>query len=165
MDIKNFLVLGLIFLLGFLSASLINYNFLYGTETPLLKDFGVTTITTNQVPADFVHEDQIEIYPDKVVINVKNASISRYAATGSMKPVLDENSNGIRIVPSTENDIHVGDIISYQNGENLIIHRVVERGKDSNGTYFILKGDNNPVDDGGKVRFKDIKYKTIAMIW
>lgn len=154
----------MIFLLGFLSANLIGFYFVYGTETPLLKDFGILATSNNQAPFDFVHENQIQIYSDKVVINIPNASMSRYAATGSMKPVLDENSNGIRIVPSSEDDIHVGDIISYQMNGNLIVHRVIEKGTDENGTYFIPKGDNNPVDDG-KVRFKDIKYVTIAVIW
>ena len=81
-----------------------------------------------------------------------------------MKPVLDENSHGIRIIPKSENDIHLGDIVTYEKNNELIIHRVVEIGKDENGTYFIPKGDNNAVDDG-KIRFNDIKYVTVAMIW
>jgi hypothetical protein len=46
----------------------------------------------------------------------------------------------------------------------LIIHRVVEKGVDFDGIYFIAKGDNNVVSDG-KIRFEDIKYKTIGVIW
>ena len=98
------------------------------------------------------------------MIYVNNASIGRYASTGSMKPVLDENSHGIRIVPVSESDIHVGDIVTYEKNNELIIHRIIEIGKDENGTYFIPKGDNNPVDDG-KIRFSDIKYVTVAMVW
>jgi len=45
------------------------------------------------------------------------------------------------------------------------VHRVVYKGKDSIGTYFILKGDNNEEVDPGKVRFEQIKYKTIAIIY
>ncbi len=46
----------------------------------------------------------------------------------------------------------------------LIIHRVVEIGEDEQGTYFITKGDNNFFSDG-KVRFGQIKYVTIGVIY
>ena len=98
------------------------------------------------------------------MINVREASLSKYAATGSMKPVFDENANGIRIVPKSEDDINVGDIVTYQSGDSLIVHRVIEKNKDKDGVYFIIKGDNNTISDG-KIRFKDIKYVTIAVIW
>ena len=81
-----------------------------------------------------------------------------------MKPTLDEHSNGIRIVPKSENEIHIGDIITFEEDGDLIVHRVIDIGEDSNGKYFITKGDNNPVADG-KIRFKDIKYITIGVIW
>jgi signal peptidase I len=81
-----------------------------------------------------------------------------------MEPLLDENSNGIRIIPKSEEDIHIGDIISFEKNKDLIIHRVIDKGVDNNGTYFITKGDNNNVSDG-KIRFEDIRYITIGVIW
>jgi signal peptidase I len=164
MEIETVLKFGIVFLIGFLSANLIGFYFVYGTELPVLKDLGVSQAYNNQAPYDFVKQNQIEVYSDKIVINIRDASIGSYAATGSMKPVLDENSNGIRIKPSSEEDIHVGDIITYETDGNLIIHRVVEKGSDENGTYFVPKGDNNSVNDG-KIRFKDIRYKTIGLIY
>lgn len=162
MKIENILKICIIFLFGFLSANLISYYIINGLENPFSNGFGLNP--GNNAPQDFVKENQIQIYDDKVVINVKGASLSRYAATGSMKPTFDENANGIRIVPKTEDEINVGDIITYQSGDSLIVHRVVEKGTDSEGVYFITKGDNNTISDG-KVRFKDIKYETIALIW
>jgi hypothetical protein len=44
------------------------------------------------------------------------------------------------------------------------VHRVIDKGIDEKGVYFVTKGDNNSVVDG-KVRFKDIEYVTIAIIW
>jgi len=167
MNLNKTLVFGMIFLFGFLSANLLSFYFVYGLENPFPVNFsglGFSSADTNQAPFDFVKENQIEVYDNKVVINVDGASISKYAATGSMKPTLDENSNGIRIIPKSEEEIHLGDIITFEQDENLIIHRVVEKGTDSEGIYFITKGDNNTINDG-KIRFKDIRYVTIGIIW
>lgn len=153
----------MIFLIGFISANLLSYYFVYGLESPFPVNFNSFT-PNNQAPSDFVNEDQIQIYDDKIVINVPGASISKYAATGSMKPVFDENANGIRVIPKSEDDIKVGDIITFEQDSNLIVHRVIEKGMDGEGVYFITKGDNNNISDG-KVRFKDVKYITIGIIW
>jgi hypothetical protein len=162
MDFEKILKICIIFLFGFLSANLLSYFLVYGVENPFSNGFSISGM--ENAPQDFVKENQIQIYEDKVVINVKGASISRYAATGSMKPTFDENANGIRIVPKSVDEINVGDIITYQSGDSLIVHRVIEKGTDSEGVYFITKGDNNTVSDG-KIRFKDVKYETIAVIW
>jgi len=157
----------LIFLLGFFSANFIGSLAEYAnfkTEIPFLNNFLLNFSGNTSAPSDFVSENQIEIYQDKIVINVDDASISRYAPTGSMVPVLNENSNGIRIKVSSPDEINVGDIISFYSGEDLIIHRVIEKGVDEKGIYFITKGDSNPVSDG-KIRFEDIEYKTIGVIW
>jgi len=164
MDIEKLIKFCIIFLLGFVSANLIGFYFVYGSEMPL----GLLNLSlgsdNNSAPFDFVNENQIQIFDDKVVINVQGASIGKYAPTGSMLPVLDQGSNGIRIVPESESDIHVGDIISFESDNMLIIHRVVKIGKDNEGVYFITKGDNNNINDE-KIRFKDIKYITIGVIW
>ena len=46
-------------------------------------------------PANWVKESQILVYPDRIVILVPNATMSRYAATKSMDPIFDYNANGI----------------------------------------------------------------------
>ena len=160
MEIVNILKISIIFLIGFLIASLLNYYFLYGLETPFLQNFTVK----NNAPSDIIKENQIEILKDKVIIHVENPSISRYAPTGSMKPLLDKGANGIRIKPKTPEDVNIGDIVSFKNNNQLIVHRVVYKGFDEKGIYYITKGDNNSVVDG-IVRFEDIEYVTIAIIW
>jgi hypothetical protein len=159
--IINILKISIIFLIGFLSANLVNSHAL---ENPVLKTFGFSAFNSTPAPSDFIKESQINVYPDKIVIKINDASIGNYAPTGSMIPVLDEGSNGIRIVPKSENEIHEGDIISFKKNNELIIHRVVKKAKDENGTYFITKGDNNDLTDG-KIRFKDIKYLTVGILW
>lgn len=164
MDLEKIIKIIIIFLIGFLSANLAGYYLVYGLENPLSMNFGFAGFSSNNAPFDFIKENQIEIYPDKVIIKVDGASLSRYAPTGSMIPVLDEDANGIRIKPKSEEDIHIGDIVTYRNEIGLIVHRVMDKGTDEKGTYFITKGDNvNLVD--GKIRFEDIEYKTIAIIW
>jgi len=147
----------IIFLVGFLSCMLLVFA---ETEMPL----GINFSSETEAPGDWVKERQIQIYENAVVIDIEGASLSRYAPTGSMIPVLDKDSNGIRIVPESEEDIDIGDIVTFEKDNQLIVHRVVEKGTDKEGTYFITKGDNNPVTDG-KVRFKDIRYVTIGIIW
>jgi len=165
MNLYKALGIALIFLFGFVAANIIHFYVTSGIENPFNSvQFDITSINSKKAPYNFIEEKQIEVYEDRVIIYVKNASISSYADTGSMKPVLDENSNGIRIKPESENDIHVGDIITFQENDYLIVHRVVEKGVDKEGIYFITKGDNNSVSDG-KVRFENIKYKTIGIIW
>lgn len=162
MNFEKILKIFIIFSFGFLSANFVSYYLVYGAENPFSNGFNFSDMKS--APNDSVKENQIEIYDDRVVINIKGASMSRYAATGSMKPVFDENANGIRIVPKSEDEINIGDIITFKEGDSLIVHRVIEKGVDGSGTYFITKGDNNTISDG-KIRFKDIKYKTIVMIW
>lgn len=154
----------IIFLMGFLTANLIGFYYASGSEIPILKSFGFANSTDIQTPFDFIKENQIEVYDDRIIIRIENASLGNYAPTGSMRPVLDKDSNGIRIVPKSEMDIHVGDIISFKKNNELIIHRVIEKSIDEDGVYFITKGDNNNLNDG-KIRFEQIKYMTIGIIW
>ncbi|MBU2639583.1 MAG: hypothetical protein KKG75_02625 [Nanoarchaeota archaeon] len=57
-----------------------------------------------------------------------------------MDPVIDDKTNGIEVKPSSEIQINAEDIIPYKYKNNLIIHRVIEIGQDSNGWYAVTKG-------------------------
>ncbi len=148
----------LIFLAGFLSCMLILNSF-SAVETPYGKN--VTNVTS---PQNRINEDQIVIFSDRIIIKLDDASLSKYAATGSMKPVLDKGANGIRIKPNSVDEIHRGDIITYTFNGKLIVHRVIDKGVDTKGIYFITKGDNNEFSDK-KIRFEDIKYVTVGVLY
>src|SRR3989344_2188940 len=109
--------------------------------------------TPKLTPPDRIKEEQIHIYEDKIVIEVKNPKWARFAATQSMVPFLDKGSNALQIQPESPDDIQLGDIISYQYGDSVIIHRVIEINEDEQGRYYIVKGDNNPEPDPVRVRF------------
>lgn len=118
-------------------------------------------------PQDRIGEHQIHVYSDKIVIEVDGASWARYQDSNSMDPVLDMGANGIELVPRNEDEIHVGDIVAYESKyvSGLTVHRVVEIGYDDEGKYFILQGDNAPRADPGKVRFDQIQYVLIGIIY
>lgn len=151
-----------IILLGLFSYFLINSS----VENPLstFSTFG-SSFFEKPSPGNWVKENQIVIYPDRVVIFVSNATLSRYANTNSMLPFFDDTANGIEIKPSSPQDIHIGDVIAYESGGSLIVHRVVKIGTDEQGWFCIAKGDNSPVQDEGRIRFKDIEYVTIMIIY
>lgn len=145
-----------------MACAIVFYLFSYqGVSTPLGDDY---LRHLNFAPSDWVSEDEIYLTDEVVIIGVKGASISRYAPTGSMRPIFDEGANGIRIVPRSPKEIEEGDIVSFRRGNNLIVHRVVEKGIDELGVYYITRGDNNLVKDG-KIRFEDIEFVTIGVIW
>ncbi len=117
-------------------------------------------------PNDFIKENQIQIYNDRVVIWIPGANLSRYAATGSMDPVLDYTANGIEIPFTSTSQVNIGDIIAFQpfGSNDLVVHRITDIGYDNDGWYCITKGDNNNMTDG-KIREEQIKYITIAIIY
>jgi len=117
-------------------------------------------------PADHIKEDQIRVEGDKVIITIKNAKLARFADTNSMDPLLDAESNAIQIVPQSPEDIHLGDIISYNSkGGDIIIHRVVEISEDEEGIFYITKGDNNPRPDNELIRFWQVRRITVGIIY
>jgi signal peptidase I len=83
-----------------------------------------------------------------------------------MDPLLDETSNAIQIAPTSPEDILVGDIISYDSRRgDIIIHRVVNIGEDEEGIFYITKGDNVSRPDDEKVRFWQIRFITVGIIY
>jgi hypothetical protein len=118
-------------------------------------------------PYDRIKESQIHVMDNTVVIEIKDPEWSKFTDTNSMDPVLDSGANAIHIVPKSESEIHVGDIVAYQSeyADGTLIHRVIEINKDEEGTFYTLKGDNNPQPDPGRVRFSQIQRVLVAIIY
>ena len=150
------------FLLGFLVCTILVYiAFFISEEIPLTSGL----INEEELsPVDRIKIQDIIISDEEIIIKVSGASISNYAATGSMKPLIDKGSNGIRIIPKEESEIRIGDLVSYEKDEKTYIHRIIRIGEDEKGKYYITKGDNASLSDE-KIRFKDIKYVTIGILW
>lgn len=129
-----------------------------------ITDSGGITGRSVDVPSDHFTNNDILVYEDKVVIKVSGARITNYDSTGSMLPTLDENVNGISVEPENTAAVNVGDIVSFWRDDVLIVHRVIEKGTDEHGLYFITKGDNAPTDDG-KIRFEEIEHVLVGLVY
>ncbi|MBW2979151.1 signal peptidase I [Candidatus Woesearchaeota archaeon] len=118
-------------------------------------------------PSDWIKPEQIHVFQDKVVIDVENPSWAMFTDTNSMDPVFDAEANTIEITPKDPTQIKIGDIISYKSElcDCIVVHRVIGKGVDEKGFYFIVKGDNNPVKDPEKVRFEQIVGVVVGVIY
>ena len=125
---------------------------------------GLVTQGNSFSSSNFINTEDIVVYEDRIVIKVSNVSISNYGNSGSMLPIINKDANGIKIKPESPEQINVGDIISFEDDNRTIVHRVVEKGIDEKGNYFITKGDNNQVRDN-KIRFSQIKEITIGILY
>ena len=156
MKLQQLIAVILIFTVGFFTSQLF---------TQVLAEDSFVGGLEIASPSDHITEDQVRVYDDKIVINVEGAQWANFADTNSMDPFLDIGSNALQLVPTSVDQIEVGDIVSYQRGADRIIHRVVFIGNDDDGIYFIVKGDNNPASDPGKVRFEQIDRVLFAIIY
>jgi hypothetical protein len=152
--VMSFLTIVLVFVLGAMVA-IVWENYSGGR--------GVTGYSID-MPTDFVDEKEILVYEDRVILMIDNAKVSNYDNTGSMAPILGDGVNGITVKPKTSDEINEGDVITYYNGVDLIVHRVIEKGEDKEGVYFVTKGDNNDLSDG-KVRFREIEGVLVGVIY
>jgi hypothetical protein len=115
-------------------------------------------------PSDFILEQDIKADSEGVFIDIDDPVLSRYEGSESMAPVLGKGATGVGKRPASPDEIQVGDIVSFWQDGKLIVHRVIEKGQDDFGIYFITKGDNSDVDDG-KVRFEEIDSVLVAIIY
>ncbi|MBT7903018.1 signal peptidase I [Candidatus Woesearchaeota archaeon] len=162
-----FLIIIILITLGWTANDIISESLEIKYEKPFafsIKE--ITKSTEISSPSNHIKENQIHVYQDLIILDIKNASWGSFTDTNSMDPFLDQGSNSIEIKPTKQSQIQVGDIISYENSKKeIIIHRVIEKGLDSEGTYYILKGDNNQGKDHQKVRFNQIKGILVGIIY
>jgi signal peptidase I len=116
-------------------------------------------------PSDWVQEEQIKVYPNQIILDIKGATWAGFTNTNSMDPFIDETSNAIEIIPGDPDAIEIGDVISYQTNYGVVIHRVIQKGRDRKGVFYIVQGDNNSFRDPFKVRYEDVKGVVVAVIY
>ena len=163
--LRNFIItLFIISIAVFLTAIIIQVFHPAQIEKPVNTAIS-KVYSVKLTPPDRIKESQIHVYEDKIIIDIKNPKWARFANTNSMVPFLDEGTNAIQIQPGNPEDIQLGDIISYEYGDSIIIHRVVEINEDSEGKYYIVKGDNNHQEDPIRVRFPQIKRILVGVIY
>jgi hypothetical protein len=120
---------------------------------------------TGMMPFDRIQKEQIEVYSDRAIIDVRGLLWANFSTTGSMLPVLGPSAHALQIIPKSAGEIQVGDIVSYRIDSRVIIHRVIKKGADENGDYFITKGDNNAEQDPFPVRFSQIDRVVVGILY
>ena len=120
-----------------------------------------------QSPADRIKDSDINVFSNSIRVDIKNAKWRYYIDSNSMDPLIDEGTTTIEIKPKNADEIKVGDIIAYnvEGYDYALVHRVVEKGNDENGVYFVTKGDNFWQEDHEKVRFSDIEGVVVGVLY
>ena len=80
-----------------------------------------------------------------------------------MKPELNENDI-IFIKECNDNEIELGDIITFSKEEEIITHRVIEIIGEGEEKEYITKGDNNEIEDDFRVEPSNVYGKMILSI-
>jgi hypothetical protein len=166
--IRVFVLVLVVFSLGWLLNTVLTNFVYYDAEKPF--SFSIVPFMKSPErasPGDHIQESQIHVYNDRVVIDAQGASWAAFTDTNSMDPFFDDAANSIEVVPESADAVSVGDIISYRSSitGDLIVHRVVSKGVDGDGVFYILKGDNNPSQDPEKVRFDQVHGVLIGIIY
>ncbi|MDP2750014.1 MAG: signal peptidase I [Nanoarchaeota archaeon] len=164
---KLFLGIGIGIILSCLVLTFIDFQ---NTNTSLnmpLSFSGNSIAVEKNSPADRIKQSDIHVLNDKVVIDIENPEWAMFTDTNSMDPLFDSGSNAIELVPKSEQEIQAGDIVSYKSeyADGIIIHRVAKIGTDEDGWFAVMKGDNNPTADPGKVRFDQIQRVVVAIVY
>jgi hypothetical protein len=115
-------------------------------------------------PERIINLNQIKQTTNYIKINEKDLVLTQYADTKSMYPTLDSNCYGLNKKVTHYNQLEEGNIISYTRDNITIVHRIIKIGEDNLGWYAITKGDNAKTNDG-KIRFKQVKHKLVALIY
>jgi signal peptidase len=85
--------------------------------------------------------------------------------SGSMEPNIDIGDIVIVKEIKAENQLKVGDIISYRSNQNVITHRIIRIEEDENGKLqFITKGDNNNTEDDDNITYDNIEGRVEKII-
>jgi hypothetical protein len=157
MEKIDFFVGGVLIVLAFTAGLFVS------GVTEFFANGGITGRSID-IPSNHFNDKDILVYEDRIEIKVPNAKVTNYESTGSMLPTLGFGVNGISVTPEGEENIKVGDIVSYRKEGKLIVHRVIEKGIDEEGVYFVTKGDNSPSSDG-KIRFGDIEHVLVGLVY
>lgn len=114
-------------------------------------------------PGDHIKDSQIITTENYVILDLNDAVLAEFTATGSMLPIFNEFSTGIEIKPEYENQIKTGDIIVYEKDREQIIHRVKYIKEENGEKIFVLQGDNDNFKE--EIKFENIKYILVGVLY
>ena len=172
----SILVICFLMTFGFMSIQIDTEPINPHIEAQNISDIDVLNLTAEEKTFKFVEFPQDRINISDIYIENSNFCVENidyiisdmiyYAkGSGSMYPLLYKGAETILIKPP-ESEIKLGDIINFRVKDvGLIVHRIVKIGTDDTGKYFVTRGDNNPVIDEYKIRYKNIEGVVIAILY
>ena len=103
--------------------------------------------------------------------NIKHEEIPQVAGISvfnivseSMEPTIKVNDL-IVIRKCKESEIKNEDIITYKKDDGTVVtHRVIRKKNENGELVYITKGDNNPVEDNGVVKYSQVHGKYVFKI-
>jgi len=109
------------------------------------------------------HKYQVSIpdCPNNIIVMSVNP-------THSMLPTISDTSTVLILELEDKSQINVGDIVVFEYESLIIPHRVVEKGSDDRGLFFVTKGDhnrNNDMDFCGKVRPEQVVGVIVGILY
>ena len=110
---KLLLILPIILLFSIVAA--------LGSMVYIISETELNLTSERPSPQDWIKENQIKVYNNEIIIDLKGATWSSFTDTNSMDPLLDEFANGIEIHPNSPEEILIGDIIAYRKGDQVRI--------------------------------------------
>lgn len=81
--------------------------------------------------------------------------------SGSMEPTIHV---GDAIITKENKNIETGDVIAFQYGNSVTVHRVIKTYNEGNKKLYQTKGDNNNTEDKGLRTTEDIKGEVLFKI-
>ena len=81
----------------------------------------------------------------------------------SMEPSI-KSGDVVIVEKIPEENIQVGDIITFKKNTEIITHRISRIEEEANIKRYVTKGDNNNLEDIEKVTYEDIKGKNVIII-
>lgn len=103
-------------------------------------------------------------YVENVFLVADGFSYWLNCGSESMFPVFGCDDVLLAYHPSSRLEVRVGDILGYREPDNddfFIVHRVVGL----SGGRFVMKGDNNIVNDSYMPFFGDVEYKVVGILY
>ena len=129
-----------------------------------LKHSGLERISPN----DWVNRDQIDYVEESNLLTIDlapNIKIFSIADTNSMDGLMDIGHNVIATDYFDKAKLAVGDVVVFQAGGPLIVHRIVKIREDDSGRIYRTRGDNNVDMDRFHLRNLNIKYLVLGIFY
>ena len=109
--------------------------------------------------------ESIKVYPSDVRINYPGLRYAR-VKSNSMAPLITDTSTVLERAPSSQDDIHVGDVISFYEPsvDDVVLHLVTRIEKTQGKNTYRTKGLANENEDAWLVPYDNVKGILVGIV-